>query len=601
MPASSTRAHFRNSWGANFIDGDTCRFRLWAPDERGVDLVLGGAAHKMQSLDGGWFEITLAAKAGERYCFRLADGTEVADPASSAQEREASGTSIVVDHAAYEWQAFSWRGRPWEEAVISELHIGCFTPEGTFRAAIERLPHLAEAGITAIEIMPVAQFPGVRGWGYDGVLHYAPHNAYGKPDDLKALVDAAHSLGLTVLLDVVYNHFGPEGNYLSRYASRFFNKDRPTPWGASIAFEEEAVRRYFIENALYWLGHFRFDGLRLDATEQILDYTKPHFLVALEHELRHTFAERQIHLVLEDAHRRRSLLQRDASGARMLFDAAWNDDLHNALHVVATGETKGHYRLFADEPWGKIRNALTEGFAVPAKEDNFSPEGSRARVPPQGRVNFLQNHDQIGNRAFGERLASLLQEDSLRVLAAMHMLTPQIPLLFMGEEYGETQPFFFFSDYQGEIAEAIRLGRRDEAQNFGGLPEGKTMDDLPDPLDPDVFAGSKLRWNRATSPAGERHLASMRDLAGIRQRHIVPLIAGTAVPDGRAYETKDGIIAVDWQFGEACLELRVNLLHETHAVPAIRGQPIFTSETSGVETVYGSELAGPGIVVAIAG
>lgn len=251
MPASSTRAHFRDSWGANFIDSDTCRFRLWAPDEREVDLVLGGAVHKMQSLDGGWFEITLAAKAGERYCFRLADGTEVADPASSAQEREASGTSIVVDHAAYEWQTSSWRGRPWEEAVISELHVGCFTPEGTFRAAIERLPHLAGAGITAIEIMPVAQFPGVRGWGYDGVLHYAPHNAYGKPDDLKALVDAAHSLGLTVLLDVVYNHFGPEGNYLSRYASRFFNKDRPTPWGASIAFEEEAVRRYFIENALY--------------------------------------------------------------------------------------------------------------------------------------------------------------------------------------------------------------------------------------------------------------------------------------------------------------------------------------------------------------
>ncbi|PST24018.1 malto-oligosyltrehalose trehalohydrolase [Mesorhizobium plurifarium] len=600
MRAGSTRTCFRESWGANFIDGDICRFRLWAPDERSVDLVLSGTAHEMRPLDEGWFEIALEAKAGESYCFRLADGTEVADPASSAQERDASGPSILVDQASYRWQTSSWRGRPWEEAVISELHIGCFTREGTFRAAIERLPHLAGAGITAIEIMPVAQFPGARGWGYDGVLHYAPHNAYGKPDDLKALVDAAHSLGLTVLLDVVYNHFGPEGNYLSRYASRFFNKDRPTPWGASIAFEEEAVRRYFIENALYWLGDFRFDGLRLDATEQIRDTSKPHFLVALEREVRETFADRRIHLVVEDAYRRRSLLQRDASGARMLFDAAWNDDLHNALHVVVTGETKGHYRPFTDDSWGKIRNALSEGFAVSAKEDNFSPEGSRARVPPQGRVNFLQNHDQIGNRAFGERLASLVKEDSLRVLTAMHMLAPQIPLLFMGEEYGETQPFCFFSDYQGKIAEAIRLGRRDEAENFGGIPQDKTVDDLPDPLDPEVFAGSKLRWSRAASPAGERHLALMRELAEIRQRHIVPLITATAVPECRAFETEDGTVAVDWQFEEACLELRVNLSQETHPIPAIRGQPIFMSETSGGGAANGSELAGPAILVAIA-
>ncbi|MDX0452304.1 malto-oligosyltrehalose trehalohydrolase [Sinorhizobium medicae] len=600
MRESSTPPRFRKTWGPNFVGEDTCRFRLWAPDERGVDLVLDGTPREMRQSDGGWFEITVEAKPGARYCFRLADGTEVADPASSAQERGAEGASLVVDQAAYEWRAASWRGRPWEEAVISELHIGCFTPEGTFRAAINRLPHLASAGITAIEIMPVAQFPGARGWGYDGVLHYAPHNAYGTPDDLKGLVDAAHSLGLMVLLDVVYNHFGPEQNYLSLYASRFFNKDRPTPWGASIAFEEEAVRRYFIENALYWLGDFRFDGLRLDATEQIRDTSNPHFLVALEHEVRKCFADRQVHLVVEDANRRRSLLERDANGTPMLFDAGWNDDLHNALHVVATGETRGHYRPFAEAPWSKIRSALAEGFAVPAKEDNFSAEGSRARVPPQGRVNFLQNHDQIGNRAFGERLALLVREDSLRVLTAMHMLAPQIPLLFMGEEYGETQPFYFFSDYQGEIADAIRLGRRDEAENFGGLPNGKTVEDLPDPLDPEVFSSSKLRWSRAASPAGERRLAYMRDLAAIRQRHIVPMMAGTAMPERRAFETEDGVIAVDWQFGESCLEMRVNLSQETHAIPPFRGQPIFASEAAGERTPDVTELAGPGIVVAIA-
>ncbi|WP_026616538.1 malto-oligosyltrehalose trehalohydrolase [Ensifer aridi] len=600
MRQTATPIGFRKSWGANFIGDDVVQFRLWAPDEPTIDLALNGTMHQMQRLDGGWFEISAKARAGDRYWFRLSDGTTVADPASSAQESEASGASILVDHSAYKWQATSWRGRPWEETIISELHIGCFTPEGTFRAAVERLPDLARAGFTAVEIMPVAQFPGARGWGYDGVLHYAPHNAYGTPDDLKALVDAAHSLGLMVLLDVVYNHFGPKQNHLARYASRFFNKDRPTPWGASIAFEEDAVRRYFIENALYWLGDFRFDGLRLDATDQIRDTSKPHFLVALAHELRQTFAGREIHLVVEDANRRRSLVARDANGVGALFDGSWNDDFHNALHVVATGETEGHYRRFADDPWGDLRDAMTEGFAMPAKEDDFLSARTNARVPPQGRVNFLQNHDQIGNRAFGERLVSLVKEDHLRVMTVMLMLAPQIPLLFMGEEYGETQPFYFFTDYEGEIAEAIRLGRRGEAENFGGLPPGKTVDDLPDPLDEQQFAESKLRWRRAASPAGKRQLAFTRHLAEIRQRHIVPLLAGTALPQYRTTPTKEGVIAIDWQFEGVLLELRVNLSEETRIIPAIRGQPIFASEAPDHNAAAGNELGGPGIIVAVA-
>ncbi|WP_026621420.1 maltooligosyltrehalose trehalohydrolase (plasmid) [Ensifer sp. WSM1721] len=591
---------FRKSWGANFIKDDVARFSLWAPDEAAVDLVLDGITHEMRRLHGGWFEISAKARAGNRYWFQLSDGTAVADPASSAQEGEASGASILVDHSAYKWQSTSWRGRPWEETIISELHIGCFTGEGTFRAAIERLPDLAQAGFTAVEIMPVAQFPGARGWGYDGVLHYAPHNAYGTPDDLKGLVDAAHSLGLMVLLDVVYNHFGPEQNHLARYASHFFNKDRPTPWGASIAFEEDAVRRYFIENALYWLGDFRFDGLRLDATDQIRDTSKPHFLVALAHELRQTFAGREIHLVVEDAHRRRSLVARDANGVRPLFDAAWNDDLHNALHVIATGETNGHYRRFAEDPWGDLLAAMTEGVALRAKEDDLSPLRADAGVPPQASVNFLQNHDQIGNRAFGERLVSLVKEERLRVMTAMLMLVPQIPLLFMGEEYGETQPFYFFTDYEGEIAEAIRLGRRGEAENFGGLPPGRTVEDLPDPLDAQQFAESKLRWSRAASPAGKRQLAFTRELAEIRERHVVPLLAGTALPQYRTFPTEEGVIAIEWQFEEALLELRVNLSEETRIIPAIRGQPIFASEAPESSTASGNELSGPGIIVAVA-
>ncbi|MCZ4094568.1 malto-oligosyltrehalose trehalohydrolase [Sinorhizobium psoraleae] len=598
MQREQSSGLFRKTWGASFTSADAGRFRLWAPDERAVSLILNGAAHEMQALDGGWFELSVKAQAGDRYCFQLSDGSLIADPASSAQQSGPSGPSILVDHCAYRWETSSWRGRPWGEAIICELHTGTFTPEGTFRAAGERLAHLADAGITAIEIMPVAQYPGMRGWGYDGVLHYAPHHAYGTPDDLKAFVDAAHSLGIMVLLDVVYNHFGPEENALPRYAAGFFNTDRATPWGASIAFEQDAVRRYFIENALYWLGDFRFDGLRLDATEQIRDSREPHILVEMAREIRETFPERHVHLVVEDAHRRRSLVARKSRGIPELFTAAWNDDLHNALHVAATGETKGHYQPFAVDTWWKIREAMAEGFASPAEGKEISSPWTGDRVPPQARVNFLQNHDQVGNRAFGERLASLVGEDLMRVLTATLMLVPQVPLLFMGEEYGETQPFCFFADYQGQIAEAIRSGRQREAENFGGMPHGATMADLPDPLDPRTFASSKLQWDRAESPAGRRHVAFIRELADIRQRHIAPLLEKPGLPDHRILPTDDGLVAVDWQFGSSVLQLRINLTDEAGAVPPIIGQPIFTM--SGERAATAGELPGPGIVAAVA-
>ncbi|WFU50457.1 malto-oligosyltrehalose trehalohydrolase [Sinorhizobium terangae] len=591
---------FRRTWGASLISADAGYFRLWAPDERAVRLILNGTAHEMKALDDGWFEHSLTARAGDLYCFQLSDGSLVADPASSAQQNGPSGPSILVDQAAYDWKETSWRGRPWEEAIISELHIGTFTPEGTFRAAGERLAHLADAGITAIEIMPVAEAPGMRGWGYDGVLHFAPHHAYGTPDEFKALVDRAHSLGLMVLLDVVYNHFGPEENALPRYAADFFNKDSATPWGASIAFEQEPVRRFFIENALCWLGDFRFDGLRIDATEQIRDSRKPHILVEMAREIRETFPERHVHLVVEDAHRRRSLVGRGPEGIAELFTASWNDDLHNALHVVATGETKGHYKPFAAETWRKIREAMAEGFALPAKGTEISSHWTGDRLPPEARVNFLQNHDQIGNRAFGERLISLVGEDLMRVLTATLMLVPQVPLLFMGEEYGETQPFCFFADYEGEIAEAVRSGRQGEAENFGGMPRGKTIADLPDPLDPRTFAASKLRWDRAESPAGRRHLAFIRELADIRQRHIAPLLKQPGVPDHRILPTGDGLVAVDWLFGSAVLALRINLTDQARPVPAYSGAPIFTTMAAGDCSLTAGELPGPGIVAAVA-
>ncbi|MEY9324497.1 malto-oligosyltrehalose trehalohydrolase [Sinorhizobium fredii] len=588
------------TWGANLTSGDVAHFRLWAPDERAVRLVLDGVSHSMRAVEGGWFEVSARARAGDRYWFELSDGSCVADPAACAQAEGAFGPSVLVDHSAYGWKSASWRGRPWEEAIISELHVGCFTPEGTFRAAAERLPHLAEAGITAIEIMPVAEFQGVRGWGYDGVLPYAPHHAYGTPDDLKALVDAAHGLDMMVLLDVVYNHFGPEGNDLTRYASRFFNSDRPTPWGASIAFEEPAVRRFFIENALYWLRDFRFDGLRLDATDQIRDTSEPHFLAALAREASETLADRNVHLVVEDATRRRNLVRRNDDGTVALYTAGWNDDFHHAFHVVATGEDRGFYQPFAKHPWQAMREAMSDGFVSPktAKGIALDPTDglhrTDGRVPPQARVSFLQNHDQIGNRAFGERLASLGDSVQLRVMTALLMLSPQIPLLFMGEEYGETQPFLFFADYQDELGAAVRRGRLEEARSFGGMPHGKTADDLPDPLDPRTFAASKLHWERAESGAGRSHLAFMRQLADVRRRHIVPLLSDCSLPSFKVHPARDGIVAIDWSFGGPVLELRANLSADRCAVPPIHGEPIFGGE--GLER---SELPGSSVVAAV--
>ncbi|APG88766.1 malto-oligosyltrehalose trehalohydrolase TreZ (plasmid) [Sinorhizobium americanum CCGM7] len=582
----------RKTWGAELTSDDVAHFRLWAPDEQAVRLVLADVPHSMRALDSGWFEVSARARVGDRYWFELSDGTRVADPASRAQPEGVSGPSMLVDRSAYQWKASSWRGRPWEESIISELHVGCFTPEGTFRAAAERLPHLAQAGITAIEIMPVAEFQGERGWGYDGVLPYAPHHAYGTPDDLKALVDAAHGLGMMVLLDVVYNHFGPEGNSLPRYASRFFNGDRPTPWGASIAFEEPAVRRFFIDNALYWLGDFRFDGLRLDATDQIRDTSEPHFLAALAREVHETFADRNVHLVVEDADRRRNLVRRNEDGTIALFTAGWNDDFHHGLHVIATGEERGFYRPFATRRWQATREAMTDGFA--STEAAKSARQQDDPVPPQARVSFLQNHDQIGNRAFGERLVSLATPDQLRVMTAMLMLSPQIPLFFMGEEYGESQPFLFFAHYAGELGEAVRRGRHGEAENFGGMPPGKTADDLPDPIDPQTFAASKLRWERAASASGRTHVAFMRHLADIRQRHIAPLMRQCKLPNFKLHPAPDGIVAIDWSFGGPLLELRTNLTSGKSPVPPIRGEPIF-----GGETLDGRELPGPSIVAAV--
>lgn len=598
---TNSNFRFRRSWGAEIIEDRIARFRLWAPNATAIAVRIDGEDQPMTASGDGWFELAVAdIGSGTEYSYVLPDGAVVPDPASRAQVGEVHGPSVLVD-PAYRWANDDWRRRHWEEAVLYELHIGTFTPEGTFRAAIEKLPHLAAIGITALEIMPVAHFGGRRGWGYDGVLHYAPHVAYGTPDDMKAFIDAAHGHGIMVLLDVVYNHFGPEGNYLDRYASDFFHRDLQTPWGAAIDFSRDAVRRYFIENALHWIGEFRLDGLRLDAVEQIYDNSKRHILMELAETLHSSFTDRPIHLLLEDQRNLVRLLGRDSEGRAAAYTAEWNDDFHHVAHVVATGETGGHYRRFAKHPWLKLSHALRHGFIFPdhnAEHPEVVPEVD-FYLPPTAFIDFLQNHDQIGNRAFGERLTILAHPLMLEVLTAVLLLSPHIPFLFMGEEFGETQPFHFFCDWKDELGEIVYKGRLKEVESFGELPVGKVAKDMPAPNALSTFEDSKLRWNRAGTDEGRKWLDLMAKLIRLRQQFVVPLLGTIGIVETEAPDAEEGVVAVSWQFEGGKLELRANLTDRPLPVPAFDGTPVFLhSGSSDVELANGA-LSPYSVVVAV--
>jgi len=506
--------------GPLFHDNGDVTFRLWAPDAKQVSLRLQGKTYPMQGKDG-WYSLTLPATSGDRYQFVIGEHS-VPDPASRFQPEGVHGPSELVA-PGYEWQARTWRGRPWEEAVIYELHTGTFSPEGNFSAIEERLDYLADLGVTALEIMPVAAFDGVRGWGYDGVLPYAPHAAYGDPHALKQLVDAAHKRGLMVLLDVVYNHFGPSGNYLSLYATSFFTDRHRTPWGAAIDFRQRPVRDFFIENALYWMEEFRFDGLRFDAVHAILDDSNEHILTEIARRVRAAMTDRPVHLILEN----------DKNEARHLgqpyYDAQWNDDVHHVFHVLVTGETGGYYSDYADDPLARLGTCLTQGFdyqGQPSAHHGGEPRGEPTTgLPLTAFVNFTQNHDQIGNRAFGDRLATLAPAPMLSLLRATLLLSPSIPLLYMGEEWGSTTPFLYFCDFGGELADLVREGRRKEFASFPEFADPAMRERIPDPNAPEAFALSRLAWDdlvrvpHATAHGETRHLLTLR------HQHLVPLLS----------------------------------------------------------------------------
>ena len=538
--------------GVQMIDATSARFALWAPDARSVMLrIEGQAAIELLPEADGWYQGIAPCQAGDRYHFVIDDDLQVADPASRFQPEGVHGPSEVVDPGEYPWK-HDWMGRPWHEAVIQELHAGVL---GGYQGVAARLPQLAELGVSAIELMPVNAFPGERNWGYDGVLPYAPQHSYGRPHELCALVDQAHGQGLMVMLDVVYNHFGPDGNFLHAYASPFFREDRQTPWGAAIDFRRPQVREYFIQNALMWICDYRFDGLRLDAVHAIDD---PDFLVELASRVRKAIAPgRQVWLVLENEHNQAFLLDKG-------IDAQWNDDGHNALHVLLTGEVEGYYEDYKDAPIEKLARCLGEGFVFQGQKNRHGePRGEPSgHLEPSSFVLFLQNHDQIGNRAFGERLTRLCPPEALRAATTLLLLSPMIPLMFMGDESGSRQPFLFFTDFHDELADAVREGRRGEFASFAAFAQAEQRERIPDPNADSTFEASHPDTDHEAAHAWQ---TLYRQLLALRRDHVIPALPGSRPLGAKVLAEK--ALSARWRLGDGqILRIDLNLGDEAQPV-----------------------------------
>jgi len=524
--------------GAFFLGEDRCRFRVWAPFRDQVAVNIGEApaqdSHSLQKDDAGFWSVTLQRiPAGSRYRYLLDGQTERPDPASFFQPLGVHGPSEIVDHGAFEWSDSDWRGIPLEETVLYELHVGTFTPEGTFDAVIPRLEALRELGVTTLSLMPVAQFPGARNWGYDGAYPYAVQNSYGGPEGLKRLVDACHGRGLAVILDVVYNHLGPEGNYLADYGPYFTDRYR-TPWGTAFNFDgpySDAVRGFFIDNALCWLAEYHLDGLRLDAVHAIYDTGARHFLAELDERVT-AFSDggwKRVLIAESDLNDIRLIRPRNLGGYGL--DAQWHDDFHHALHALLTGEKGGYYADFGTT--AHLAKAIREGFVYDWTYSAYRKRhhGSSSRDCPGRRfVVFAQNHDQVGNRPQGERLSTLISFEALKLAAAAVILSPFVPMLFMGEEYGEEAPFNYFVDHSDpDLIEAVRRGRRKEFEAFHWPGE------VPDPQSPSTFAQSRLQWKKREN---EKHKILL-DFHGflLRLRKRLPVLAEP---------TRQGLQVADW-------------------------------------------------------
>jgi maltooligosyltrehalose trehalohydrolase len=579
-------------FGADLLPDRQVRFRLWGPAATQVNLCIldeNEARYlSMPRITNGWFElITSHTAAGTRYRFQIDGRMEIPDPASRFQPDDVHGASEVVDPLSFAWHDETWRNRPWEEAVVYELHVGAFSPAGTFAGVEERLQHLVDLGVTAMELMPVADFPGRRNWGYDGVFPFAPDSRYGRPEDLKRLVQAAHRSGLMIMLDVVYNHFGPEGNYLREYAPQFFTDRYRTPWGAAINFdgpESQTVREFFIQNALYWLEEYNFDGLRLDAVHQIFDQSPRHFLNELAQTVRSTLGpDRLVHLVLENDNNEAHYLSRCPEQEPGSYTAQWNDDFHHSLHVALTGENDGYYSDYANQPAQRLARCLAEGFDYQGEPSPFrgnEKRGENSRdLPATAFVSFLQNHDQIGNRAFGERIGKLAETRALEAAMAIELLAPSPPLLFMGEEFGAETPFLFFCDFGPDLAQAVANGRREEFRKFMRFNDPAVRASIPDPNSEDTFLRSKLNWESLAQARSLRWLNFYRNLLNLRREYIVPLLPCLLTGKSNFRVLGERAIEVSWpREGGGALGMMANLGPEPVAgvVPA-QGKTFFAT------------------------
>jgi maltooligosyltrehalose trehalohydrolase len=585
------------------LTGAGAHFRFFAPAAPQVKLELDGSPQLrgMEPSGNGWHQLLIPdAPAGMRYRFVLPDGTRVPDPVSRFQpasrfqpDDDLTGPSEIIDPCAYVWSDARWRGRPWSEAILYELHIGAFSPEGTFLGAIEKLPHLADLGITGIELMALADFPGARNWGYDGVLLYAPDSVYGRPEDLKALVNAAHARGIMVLLDVVYNHLGAQANLIPRYWPQFLSPIHDTPWGKPPNFDADGareVREFIIHNALYWIEEFHIDGLRLDASHDMRDASQLHILDELADRI-HTAAGahgsepgREVHLILEDEHNASARLLRDLNGKPTVCSAQWNHHMAHLRELASETETarQGGLAKLTET----IARMVAIGFADPdtpgapfmreAHEwdsDATTPgrhEWDPTRVPPTAYISFLQTHDLVGNDLTGERTYAKLPLRINRALSVIYLLVPQIPMLFMGDEWGASTPFQFFCDFPGDMAEKIRKGRREFLKKELHLQDSD-LDRMPDPLAPEAFLVSHLNWNELTEPIHADWLQWYRRILAVRRDHLTPLLR--AVCDRRGdYEIRGpGAFTAGWSLApHTRLTLDANLYdspNDTFAPP----------------------------------
>lgn len=484
--------------GAEFDSSGSAHFRVWAPRATRVAVELvpepaqRGRTVPLHAEDRGYFSGVVSDVApGVRYKLQLDHGS-FPDPASRFQPDGPHGASALVDANAFRWTDQDWRGRPTEELVIYELHVGTFTPEGTWRAAMEQLPELARIGITMIEVMPVAEFPGGFGWGYDGVDLFAPTRLYGTPDDAKAFVSRAHELGLAVILDVVYNHFGPDGNFLREFSADYFSRRYANEWGDPINFDGEQsgpVREFFVTNARYWVEEYHFDGLRFDATQQMYDASPVHILAELADAARAAAGGRTVFLVAENETQSAELVRPRESTQGYGFDAIWNDDFHHAAMVQATGRAEAYYREYRGTAQEFV-SAAKHGFLFQGQWYHWQKR-RRGRnafdLEPRHFVNFLQNHDQVANSLTGQRLPELTSPAKLRALTALLLLSPQIPMLFQGQEFGATAPFLYFADHAEWLRGAVRDGRRKFLEQFPSIATPETRERLADPSAADTF------------------------------------------------------------------------------------------------------------------